>query len=121
MKTMSYTLRSLTIVAAFVSLIATPFASASTSSIGIVASNWKFTPSTITLHVGQTTTLDLTSSEGVHGLQSDELGIPLQTIAPGSVKNVEVTPKKAGKYVLRCAIMCGAGHPNMTLTVNVVQ
>jgi cytochrome c oxidase subunit II len=89
------------------------------STIDIVASNWKFTPNTIQLHAGQATTLRLTSTEGVHGLQSDELGIPLTTISPGSFQSVSVTPKKAGKYVLHCAIMCGAGHPNMTLTVDV--
>jgi cytochrome c oxidase subunit II len=90
------------------------------SAIDIVASNWKFTPNDIQLHVGQPTSLRLTSSEGVHGLQSDDLEIPLTTISPGSFTTVSVTPKKAGKYVLHCAIMCGAGHPNMTLTVNVV-
>ena len=89
--------------------------------IEIVASNWKFTPSTIQLHVGQATTLRLSSAEGVHGLQSEELGIPMTAITPGSVKTVTVTAKKAGKYVLHCAVMCGAGHANMALTVNVVQ
>ncbi len=89
-------------------------------SIDIVASNWKFTPSTIELHVGEPTTLRLTSSEGVHGLKSDELGIPQTTIAPGNWATVEVTPRKAGTYVLHCTIVCGAGHRNMTLTVHVV-
>ena len=95
--------------------------SAAQPAIGIVTSNWKFTPNAITLHVGQMTTLRLTSNEGVHGLQSPDLGIPLTVIQPGTVKSVEVTPHKAGKYVLHCAIMCGTGHANMTLTVNVVQ
>lgn len=90
-------------------------------SIDVVASNWKFTPSTIELHAGETTTLRLTSSEGVHGLQSDELGIAKTTILPGQFTTVDVTPKLAGKYVLHCAILCGAGHADMTLTVNVVQ
>jgi cytochrome c oxidase subunit II len=90
-------------------------------SIDIVASNWKFTPATITLHVGETTTLRLTSSEGIHGLQSDEVGIPMTTIQPGSAKTVEVTAKKPGKYVLHCAVFCGTGHADMTLTVNVVS
>lgn len=94
--------------------------SAAHPTIDIVASNWKFTPSTIQLHVGEETTLRLTSADGVHGLQSDDLGIPMTMITPGSAKTVDVTAKKAGKYVLHCAIMCGAGHPNMTLTVNVV-
>ncbi len=94
---------------------------AATSSITIVTSNWKFTPSTITLHVGRTTTLRLTSREGVHGLQSSDLGIPQTAIMPGTVKTVDVTPRKAGTYVLHCSIFCGAGHPNMTLTVKVVR
>jgi cytochrome c oxidase subunit II len=108
----------LTTIAAFVGGLALPAPASST--IDIVASNWKFTPNVIQLHAGQTTTLRLTSSEGVHGLQSDDLGIPLTTISPGTFQTVSVTPKKSGKYVLHCAIMCGAGHPNMTLTINVV-
>ncbi|MBV9332438.1 MAG: cupredoxin domain-containing protein [Candidatus Eremiobacteraeota bacterium] len=88
--------------------------------IDIAASNWKFTPNTIQLHVGETTTLRLSSTDGVHGLQSDDLGIPMTMITPGSAKTVAVTATKAGKYVLHCAIMCGAGHANMTLTINVV-
>ncbi len=108
-------------MAAVIAGSAIPAASAAaTSTIAIVASDWKFTPDTIQLHVGQETTLHLSSSQGVHGLQSDALGIPLTTIATGAPTSVNVTPKKAGKYVLHCAIMCGAGHPNMTLTVNVV-
>jgi cytochrome c oxidase subunit 2 len=89
-------------------------------SVDVVASNWKFAPATIELHVGQTTTLRLTSSEGVHGLKSDELGIPQTTIMPGSWATVQVTPAKAGTYILHCTIVCGAGHPNMALTVHVV-
>jgi len=90
-------------------------------SIDIVASNWKFTPSTIELHVGETTTLRLTSSEGVHGIASDDLGIKQTTIMPRQFTSVTVTPKKAGKYVIHCSILCGAGHADMALTVNVVQ
>jgi heme/copper-type cytochrome/quinol oxidase subunit 2 len=88
--------------------------------IDVVASDWKFTPNTVVLHANQTTTLRLSSKEGVHGLQSDDLGIPMTALVSGSVKTLEVTPKKPGTYVLHCAIMCGAGHANMTLTVKVV-
>lgn len=118
MNTIVRRLALLAMVAAFVG--APALAAPTSSTVDIVASNWKFTPNTIQLHVGQPTTLRLTSSEGVHGLQSDELGIPLTTISAGVFQTVTVTPKKAGKYVLHCAIMCGAGHPNMALTVNVV-
>jgi cytochrome c oxidase subunit 2 len=87
--------------------------------IDIVASNWKFTPGTITVHVGEQTTLHVTSSEGVHGIQSDELGIPQTTIVPGKFVDVTFTPKKAGTYVVHCSVICGAGHADMKLTITV--
>lgn len=113
-------LQPLLVAATFVAALMPASAPAATHTINIVASDWKFAPNTIELHVGQTTELRLTSSEGVHGLQSDDLGIPQTAIMPGKFVTVSVTPKKAGKYVLHCAIMCGAGHANMTLTVNVL-
>ena len=87
--------------------------------IDLVLSNWKYTPNTITVHVGEPTTLHVTSSEGVHGLQSDELGIKQTVIMPGKFVDVTFTPTKEGTYLVHCSIMCGAGHPNMMLTVKV--
>ncbi|HZT12311.1 MAG TPA: cupredoxin domain-containing protein [Candidatus Baltobacteraceae bacterium] len=98
-----------------------PVASSAHPSIDIVASNWKFTPATITIPAGEPTTLRLTSSEGVHGISSPELGISDLTIMPGKFTTVTFTPKKAGTYVLHCSIVCGAGHPNMTLTIKVKE
>jgi cytochrome c oxidase subunit 2 len=104
----------------FLTLAAGSFASAATHpSIDVTASNWKFTPDAIVLHAGQTTELRLTSSEGVHGIKSDELGIPLTTVTPGKTITVSVTPKKAGTFILHCAIICGPGHNKMTLTIKV--
>ena len=88
-------------------------------SVDIVASNWKFTPAKISIPVNQETTLRLTSSGGVHGIESSDLGIAKTTIAPGKFELVTFTPKKPGKYVLNCAIVCGPGHPDMTLTIEV--
>ena len=95
-------------------------AAAGTTNI-VASSDGKFTPSTIVMHVGQTTTLHLTSSGGVHGLVSNRLHIPLTRIQPGKAVNVAVTPSKAGTYVLPCAIFCGLNHANMKLTVIVKQ
>ncbi len=89
--------------------------------IAIVASNFTFTPLKIEAHVGEPTTLHLTSAGGVHGIASSELGIPSTTIAPGSPVDVTFTPKKAGTYAVHCSVVCGAGHEAMVLTVNVVQ
>jgi cytochrome c oxidase subunit 2 len=90
-------------------------------SIDIAVANWKFTPATITIPVGEPTTLRLTTTSGVHGIQSDDLGIPLTTIPNGKIVEVTFTPKKTGTYVLHCQIVCGPGHPNMALTIVVVD
>ena len=87
--------------------------------IDITASNWKFTPAKISVPVGELTTLRLTSTGGVHGFKSDELGVKDTTIRPDKPVNVVFTPKKPGTYVVHCSIMCGPGHPDMTLTVTV--
>jgi len=104
---------------AFIFASEPPHVALSHPSIDIVASNWKFTPSAIERHVRETTTLRLTSSEGVHGFQSDDLGIAQTTITPDQLTSVSVTPKKAGEYGLHCSIVCGAGHADVALTVNV--
>jgi cytochrome c oxidase subunit II len=87
--------------------------------IDIVASNWKFAPAKISIPLNEPTTLRLISSSGVHGIESDELGIQKTTITPGQPVLVTFTPKKAGTYVIHCAVVCGPGHSDMTLTVTV--
>jgi cytochrome c oxidase subunit II len=85
--------------------------------IDISAANWKFTPNTITVEAGQPVTLHVTATSGVHGIQSDELGIPKTAIAPGKSIDVTFTPKTAGTYKIHCAIPCGPGHDDMVLTI----
>ncbi|MDQ2663967.1 MAG: cupredoxin domain-containing protein, partial [Candidatus Eremiobacteraeota bacterium] len=101
--------------------VSAPKATAVHPIVNVSASNWKFAPATITLHVGQTTRLRLTSTQGVHGIQSQDLGIPLTPMESGKFVTLNVTPKKAGRYVLHCAIVCGPGHERMALTVIVTN
>lgn len=110
-------LKALALWVAFMALLGT-IASAHPP-IDIVASNWKFTPATITVHVGEATTLHVTSAEGVHGLQSDELGIKQTVIMPGKFVDITFTPTKAGTYKVHCSIMCGAKHSDMVLVIKV--
>lgn len=106
-------------IIAFAAVGAIRLPGAAHPSIDVVASNWKFTPSAITVPLGEATTLRLTSSEGVHGIKSDELGIRDTMILPNKFVSVTFTPEKAGTYVVHCSVICGAGHPNMTLTIKV--
>ena len=90
-------------------------------SVDIAVANWKFTPAKITIPVGEPSTLRMTTTSGVHGIMSDELGIPMTTIPNGKVVEVTFTPKKTGTYVLHCQIVCGPGHADMALTIVVVD
>src|ERR1700730_789502 len=87
--------------------------------IPIAVSNWKFAPALVETHVGETVTLHLKSSEGVHGIISGELGIPKTTLLPGKTVEVSFTPKKAGTYQVHCTIPCGEGHDKMLFIVKV--
>jgi cytochrome c oxidase subunit II len=102
-------------------LAAATASAAPDAAVDVVASNWAFSPATITLHAGTPTTVRFTSKEGVHGVASDALGIPATTLLPGKTTTLVVTPKKAGTYTIPCSVVCGAGHENMKLTVNVEQ
>lgn len=105
---------------AFTLAFASVPARAAGPSVNLVASNWKFTPGTITVHVNQPTTLRFTSSMGVHGVYSSELGIANTMIYPGKFATVTFTPKKKGTYSVHCTVFCGPGHASMTFTVKVV-
>ena len=108
----------LCILGAYATASAAPASHSAT--ISIVASNWKFTPGTVTVEVNQATTFHLSSAGGVHGIQSTDLGIPSTTILPGKTVSVTFTPKKVGTFTVHCAVFCGAGHAAMTLIVKVV-
>ncbi len=79
----------------------------------------KFSPDHVVLHRNKKQTLRFTSTGGVHGIASADLGIPATTIMPNQPVSVDVIPKKAGTYKLSCTIVCGPNHGDMALTVEV--
>ncbi len=89
------------------------------SAITITAVPSTFTPSTITLHRGVTSELVFSHTQGVHAIESPELGIPKTVLSPGKDVTIDVTPSKDGTYVLHCEIICGQDHDSMALTVKV--
>ena len=85
----------------------------------VATADQKFAPDHVVLHVGKRQTLRFTSVGGVHGIASTELGIPATMITSDKPVSVTVTPKKAGTYKMPCTIVCGPGHADMALTVDV--
>lgn len=96
-------------------------AQAAPQTITITASSSDlFSPGQITVHAGALVVLKFDGKSGVHGVRSDELGIPNTLITPGATKTVTFTPKKAGTYTLYCSVPCGPDHGAMKIVVKVV-
>jgi len=79
-------------------------------SIDIAVKNWAFIPATIQAHVGEPTLLRFTSSEGVHGVESAQLGLAKTVIMPGKIAEVSFSPKTAGTFAVHCEVVCGGGR-----------
>jgi cytochrome c oxidase subunit 2 len=104
--------------------IAVPISASAASSPQVItvtaSSSTMFSPSEITVHVGQPVELKIVGQTGVHGIVSSTLGIPATTIMPGSTQTVKFTPSKAGTYSLQCTIPCGTDHSQMVIVIKVV-
>lgn len=84
--------------------------------IAVSAKRFEFSPKEITLKLGETVKLELTSEDVTHGFFARPLGID-EMIAPGKTTEVLVTPKVAGRYTTICDHFCGAGHGGMKMTI----
>ena len=92
----------------------------STQVVKITASKFNFTPDHITLVKGQPVTLQLTSSDRIHGFMIRTLKIDTD-VKPGKVTEITVTPQAAGTFTAICDHYCGLGHGNMKMKVVVEE
>lgn len=76
--------------------------------INIEASNWKFNQETFEAKVGQPVTINFKTTEGVHGITIDGLGVDISREGSETI-----TPEKAGEYQILCSIPCGPDHGKM--------
>jgi cytochrome c oxidase subunit 2 len=84
--------------------------------IKITASKFQFAPKRIVLKKGEPVTLQLTSTDRIHGFLIRALKIDTD-IVPGKAKDMTVTPQVAGTFKAICDHYCGVGHGNMKMTV----
>ena len=80
--------------------------------IKIVAQRFRYTPNEIVLKKGQTTVLEFTSLDFVHGFNIPDLKIRAD-LPPGKVTTVRVRFDEAGSYDFLCDNFCGDGHEEM--------
>ncbi len=84
--------------------------------IVITAKRFEFVPSTITLKIGETVKLIVTSEDVTHGFFLRPLKIDTD-LTPGETQQITVTPQTAGTFTAICHHFCGSGHGGMKLTV----
>lgn len=102
---------------AFVPLPTRPIAPAE-KFFRIEASQYAYSPGEITVNPGDIITINLVSTDVVHGLYVDGYG--LSVIAdPGQSDSLTFVADKPGSFRLRCNVTCGAMHPFMIGKLNV--
>lgn len=79
----------------------------------VVATQFEFTPSTITVNKGDTVQLNLSSEDVPHGFALSAFNVS-ETLTPGKTKTVEFVADQAGTFTFSCNIVCGAGHSGMS-------
>jgi len=78
----------------------------------VTAEKFKFTPAVIELKLGEPVVLELTTLDRKHGFQVSDLSID-ESIEPGKVTRLRISPAKAGTFLFHCDVFCGSGHEEM--------
>ena len=80
--------------------------------VRIAASQYEFSPGVINVNQGDRVTIELVSTDVVHGLYLD--GYDLEVTAdPGQTASLSFIADKSGTFRFRCSVTCGPLHPFM--------
>lgn len=78
----------------------------------IIAKQWKFDPTTITVNQGDKVRLSITSIDVAHGIAIPDYRIN-EYLTPGQTVNIEFTADRKGTFIFSCSVSCGVGHTGM--------
>ena len=106
------------LLVAFGPLPATNSMHPTTRTIRVEASQFSYSPSTISVNRGDTVTIELISADVVHGVYIDGYGVSVAA-DPGQSKTLTFTANQPGSFRFRCNVTCGAMHPFMIGKLNV--
>jgi cytochrome c oxidase subunit II len=88
--------------------------------IKVTAKKYEFSPARIELKKGQTTILELSSLDRLHGFYVPDLEI-IADVMPGKPVQVSITPEETGTFRFLCNSFCGSGHEEMHGEIIVVE
>ncbi len=78
----------------------------------VEARQFAYSPSELRVNPGDTVTLQLVSTDVVHGLSVDGYDISVEA-EPGQPATLTFLADKRGSFRFRCSVTCGAMHPFM--------
>ena len=78
----------------------------------IEAGNFAFSPAVLHVNPGDRVTIELASTDVVHGLYVDGYDVSI-TAEPGQPAALTFVADHPGTFRLRCSVTCGALHPFM--------
>jgi len=78
----------------------------------IDARQFSYSPSELQVNPGDTVTLQLVSTDVVHGLYVDSYDVSVEA-DPGRTTTLTFAANKTGSFRFRCNVTCGAMHPFM--------
>lgn len=78
----------------------------------IDAYQFAYSPSELKVNEGDTVTIELVSTDVVHGIYVDDYNISVEA-DPGQSATLTFVADKPGSFRFRCNITCGAMHPFM--------
>ena len=84
----------------------------------IEARQFAYSPSELNVNPGDTVTIQLVSTDVVHGLYIDGYDISAEA-DPGQTAILTFTANKSGSFRMRCNVTCGAMHPFMIGKISV--
>jgi len=78
----------------------------------VEAHQFAYSPSELKVNPGDTVTIQLVSTDVVHGLYIDGYGVSVEA-DPGQTATLTFVADKPGSFRFRCSVTCGAMHPFM--------
>ena len=99
------------LVVAFTPLPA-PVAAPQERTFQIDARQFSYSPSELAVNPGDIVTIELISTDVVHGLYIDGYDLSVEA-DPGQTATMTFTADRAGSFRFRCNVTCGAMHPFM--------
>jgi heme/copper-type cytochrome/quinol oxidase subunit 2 len=89
-----------------------PAAAPQTRTFRVEARQFAYSPSELRVNPGDTVTLQLVSTDVVHGLYLDGYNISVEA-EPGQSATLTFVADRPGSFRFRCNVTCGAMHPFM--------